>query len=195
MVMSSTTCSTTPSPFPNPWKECEKYPRIVEKIVAEEIDGEIRWMGRKDEEVLQYYEYDLENSKRFKPELVDRYETYIWALKMSMRFIKGDLFLGYVVAGDRPFELWIDGKTINTMKLRVVDVVKFVATQWNACIKHSNVCTCDCLKPEAYCQLGVFVVAPADIDIAAKALLASAIITTEIGVDIGEVLQKLKGKD
>jgi hypothetical protein len=194
--MSSTTCSTAPSSFPNPFRKgCEKYPRIVEKIAAEETDGEIRWMGRKDEEVLQYYEYDLENSMRFRPELVDRYETYIWALKLSMRFIKGDLFMGYLVFGDRPYEVWLTGRTLKDIRLKVVDVVKFVATQWNACIKHSNVCTCDCSKPEAYCQLGTFVVAPADIDTATKALLASAIITTELGVGVGEVLQKLKGKD
>jgi hypothetical protein len=186
--------------FPNPFQkymECRKYPEIAEKIVAEEVplEEELKWEAKKDENVIAYYEAYLENARRYKPDKVETYETYIWALKLSMRFIKGRMFIGYFSVKGRPFELWLDGKTLKDVKLNIVDVVRFAKTQWDACVKHSNICTCDCNKPEAYCRVGVYYVAPADIDTAAKALLASATITSELGVSVGEVLQKLRGKD
>jgi len=185
--------------FPNPFQkymECRKYPEIAEKI-APPAEGEWHWEGEKDGYVLEKYTVYLEAAKRYRPDKVEVYETYLWALKLSMRFIKGKMFVGYISVGKDayPFEVWIDGDTLKDMKLKVVDAVRFAKTQWDACVKHSNICTCDCSKPEAYCRLGIYYVAPADIDTAAKALLASATITSELGVSVGEVLQKLRGKD
>jgi hypothetical protein len=185
--------------FPNPFQEyteCRKYPEIAGKIIETPIpEGGVSWRFE-DEYVIAEYEADIEHARRYKPEMVDILETYLWALKLSMRFpVKGDVFVGYAFVGYRPFEVWVEGKTLKDLKLKIVDVVKFAKTQWDACVKHSNICTCDCTKPEAYCRLGVFVVAPTDIDTAARALLASATISAELGVSVGEVLQKLKGKD
>jgi hypothetical protein len=186
--------------FPNPFQkymECRKYPEIAEKIIETPpmLDDEISWRF-KDDYVIMTLEADIEHAKRYKPEMVEVYKTYLWALKLSMKFIKGDIFVGYAFTKDeRPFEVWVEGKTLKDLKLKIVDVVRFAKTQWDACVKHSNICTCDCTKPETYCQLGTFVLAPTDIDVGAKALLASTIITSELGVSVEDVLKKLKGKD